>query len=112
MNAADKVNLDSIVSRVADLEMQKKEIGEEIQELCKQAKDDLGRSAKVIKQLAKEKNWNEIERMEQRLLEDELDECRGALGLLADTPLGEHAQARAATKTVRKSSSVSMAGAA
>lgn len=102
MNTEDKKKLDHIVGRVAELEAQKKDIGEEIKELCEEAKDKLGRNPKVIKQLAKEKNWNETERMAQRQLEEELDDCRNALGMLADLPLGENAQERARKNADKK----------
>ena len=45
--------------------------------------------AKVLRQLAKETAWTELERLAQRQLEDRLDQCRAALGLLGDTPPGE-----------------------
>lgn len=112
MNSDEKRKLDHIVNRVAELEAKKKEIAEEIKELCDDAKDKLGRSPKVIKQLAKEKNWDEIERMAQRELEEELDDCRSALGLLADLPLGEHAQRRQEEKRARKGRELEPAGSA
>jgi uncharacterized protein (UPF0335 family) len=94
----DKKKLSAIVERVAQLQASKKTYDEEIKELCEEAKEKLGVQAKVVKQLAKETNWNEIERMAQRQLEEELDSCRNALGLLADLPLGEHAQERVKKK--------------
>ena len=94
MNTEDKKKLEHIVERVAELERQKKELGEEVKELCDEAKGKLGVSVKATKQLAKEKNMDEIERLGQRLLEEEIDNCRAALGMIADLPLGMSATAR------------------
>lgn len=98
MTSEDKKKLEHIVTRVAEIKERMKEENEEIKELCTEAVEKCGVSAKVVKQLAKEKNWNEIERMAQALLEEELDKCRAALGMLADLPLGKHAQERKTEK--------------
>ena len=45
----------------------------------------------MLKQLAKDQGKDAEERAKQRAYEELLDDCRAALGLLADTPLGEAA---------------------
>ena len=94
MNAGDKKKLKEIVSAVADLEEKRAELADQVKELCAKAKSELGKDAKLIKQLAKEMNWDDIERMQQLQLEHELDDCRHALGFMVDLPLGRAAMER------------------
>ena len=96
MNAHEKKRLAHIVKEVARLEASRKELADEIKEFLAVAKVELGRDAQVIKQLAKEINLDDLERSAQLLLEQELDECRVALGFMADLPLGKAAQERVA----------------
>lgn len=110
MNQSERQALNDYAQRVAALERQKKEIADDIKAICDNCKDTTGTRPKVLKQLAKEINWTEIERMDQWMLEEELDECRSALGLLADTPLGEAAQNK--TKRVRRIKDLEPAGTA
>jgi hypothetical protein len=77
-----------IVARHAELNAQLKEIKFEQKELEDSAWEKCGKSAKAIKQLSKESAWDEVRRERQRLLEEEIDAGRAALGMLADTPLG------------------------
>lgn len=92
MNQQERQALNDFAQRVANLERQKKEIADDIKDICEECKGQTGTRPKVLKQLAKELNWTQVERMDQHMLEEELDACRSALGLLADTPLGEAAQ--------------------
>jgi uncharacterized protein (UPF0335 family) len=63
---------------------EQKHLGEKCWEAC-------GIQAKVLKKLAKESTWDHIERLAQAQLEEQLEQGRHALGLLADLPLGRHA---------------------
>jgi len=94
MTRDEEKKLEHIVERCLVLKGQIDTAKEEIKELEEAAWEKCGVKPKVIKQLVKEKGWNEIERMAQRQLEESLDECRKALGMLADLPLGEHAVER------------------
>ena len=91
MNTEDRKRLDYIVGELARLDGERKDLAEQMKELIDAAYDDLGVSRKVVKRLAKERGWTSLEREEQKMLEEELDMMRSALGMLADTPLGEAA---------------------
>lgn len=93
--------LEETISQLARLEDEKKALSEDIKDLTKGAVEayrEHGLDAKIVKQLVKEKGFDELERMAQRQAEECLDMCRHALGLLADLPLGEHAQQRVKAK--------------
>jgi hypothetical protein len=94
MTRDEEKKLEHIVERSGVLQAQIDQAKEEMKELADSAWEKCGVKPKVIKQLVKEKGWNEIERMAQHQLEESLDECRKALGMLADLPLGEHAVER------------------
>jgi uncharacterized protein (UPF0335 family) len=91
MNQDDKKKLDTYTERVATLLKEKKEIDDEIGELVAEAADKLGLRKGNIRKAAKERNMDELERADQRQREEEMDQIRNALGILADTPLGEAA---------------------
>lgn len=91
MTKDEKKRLQSYIDRIAQLRTNKKELDDEINELVAEANEQTGINKRVIKQLAKERNWSEVERGENQLIEESLDECRHALGMLLDTPLGEAA---------------------
>lgn len=100
-----KKALDEAITKLARLEDEKKMLADDIKELTAGTVDSFrehGVTAKVVKQLVKERGYDEIERMAQRQAEETLDQCRHALGLLADLPLGEHAQQRAVAKTSKR----------
>ena len=87
--ANDVAALTYIVSRYAEVEAQIKGLKFEQKELKDSAWEKCGKSPKAITQLAKESAWDAVKRERQRQLEEEIDAGRAALGLLADTPLGE-----------------------
>ncbi len=91
MNAEQKEKLTYIVETVASYEREKKEINERIKEICAEAEEKHQLHPKTVKRLAKEHNMDEAEREEQRVIEHQIEECRLALGWLADTPLGASA---------------------
>jgi len=91
MTEDEKKALLHIVKRYAELNDGKKAISDEQKELAEAAWEKCGVQAKAIKRLAREFDWDNIERLAQKQLEESLDECRHALGILADTPLGEAA---------------------
>jgi hypothetical protein len=101
VNQNEIAKLEHIVQRFAALNDEIKAAQDEQKELGQAAFDDrlihvaaVQDARKVLKRLAKERDWDEIKRMAQAQLEQALDECRAALGLLADTPLGQAAQQR------------------
>ena len=94
MHTDRQKQLQHIVDRYHTLKGEIAELKEEMKELENAAWEKCEVKAKVIRQLVKEMDWDETRRMGQRQLEESLDQCRNALGMLADLPLGEHAQAR------------------
>lgn len=100
--ANDLGALKYIVSRHADLGSQIKTLKFEQKELEDSAWEKCGKSAKAIKQLSKESGWDEVKRERQRQLEEEIDQGRAALGLLADTPLGQAEMERMADERLTK----------
>lgn len=101
MTPDEKKKLQHIVERYAELNGDIKTAREEQKELADSAWEACGIKPKVVKQLAKEKDWTEVERMERRQFEESLDDCRAALGMLLDTPLGDAAEKQHAEHKVR-----------
>ena len=96
MTSEETKKLQHIVERYAQLSAEIAAAREEQKELAATAWEPCEVPAKVLRQLAKEMSWTELERLAQRQLEERLDQCRAALGLLRETPLGEGALQRAA----------------
>jgi hypothetical protein len=99
----EKQQLTRIVERTKAINAQVQELKWEAKEIAESAWDKCGVKPKVVKQLAKEAAWDQVQREERRQFEESLDECRAALGLLADLPLGQaatasHANGRATGK--------------
>jgi hypothetical protein len=92
MTPNERTALTEIVSDVKALNAKIHELKREAKERADEAWDACGVKTKVVYQLAREAAWDDVKRTEQRQYEEALDECRAALGLLADTPLGEAAQ--------------------
>lgn len=95
MNKDEKKHLDSATERIATLFREKKEIDDEIAEIVAECAEKTGLRKGNIRKAARERNMDELERADKRLVEEELDQIRSALGILADTPLGEAAEASA-----------------
>jgi hypothetical protein len=91
MTPQEKGHLTRIVERQKAINAQIQELKWEAKDLADSAWDKCGVRPKVIRQLAKEAAWDEVQRAAQRQHEESLDACRAALGLLADTPLGQAA---------------------
>lgn len=104
MNKDEKKQLDSYTERIAKLFNDRKEIDDEIAELTAEAAEKLNLRKGNIRKAAKERNMDDLDRADIRQREDELSEIRHALGILADLPLGEAAEAsaRKPSKAVRK----------
>lgn len=107
MTAQDRQanGLAPVVMRIARLNADIQAAKFEINEIADDAyNNDLVRAAsvsmarKVVKQLAKESAWDQVQREEQRQLEEAIDECRAALGMLADLPLGQAVQTSVASR--------------
>ena len=91
MNQGDVNGIKRDVARIVAINAQVQELKWEAKEIAGAAWNKYGVKAKVVKQLAQESAWDEVQREERRQHEESLDQCRAALGLLADTPLGQAA---------------------
>lgn len=96
MNKDDKKKLSAYAERVARLLTDKKEIDKEINEVLAEAAEKLQLQKGNIRKAAKELNLDAAERADKRAAEEEMEQIRHALGLLADTPLGQAAQEKVA----------------
>lgn len=88
--AADRLR--SLVERIERLEEEKAAIAGDIREVFSEAKA-AGFDTKVMRQVIRERKMEADDRAEQQAL---LNLYRKALGMLADTPLGEAAIRRVA----------------
>jgi len=102
VGANDLGALKHIVARHAELSSQIKGMKMEQKELEDSAWEKCGKSPKAIRVLSKESAWDEVKRERQRQLEEEIDQGRAALGLLADTPLGTAELERMADERLTK----------
>ena len=93
--ANDVGALTHIVTRHAQLNADIKGMKFQQKELEESAWEKCGKTAKAIRQLSKESSWDAVKREKQRQLEEEIDQGRAALGMLAGTPLGQAELARA-----------------
>lgn len=98
MNQDDKAKLKAVCEYVAGRLKEKKEIDDDIAEHIADAAEKLQLRKGNIRKAAKEMLLDELERADRRLNEEELDQIRLALGILADTPLGESAVSTASDK--------------
>lgn len=85
-----KDHLRSFVDRIESLEKDKAEIASDISDVYKEAKSN-GLDVKALRAVIKLRKLDEAERKEQAAI---LETYMHALGMLADTPLGEAAIAR------------------
>ena len=89
-----KDHVDYIAARNAEIQAARWDIQEAANAAFEKglvATESAAEARKVLKQLAKDQGKDAEERAKQRAYEELLDDCRAALGLLADTPLGEAA---------------------
>lgn len=103
--------LTHIVARHSTLNAEIKAAKMEQKELEDSAWEKCGKSPKAIRQLSKESAWDAVKREKQRQLEEEIDQGRAALGMLADTPLGEAELARAEAQAQQQMEGKSRKGA-
>lgn len=94
--AADQLR--SIVERIERLEEEKKALATDIREVYAEAKAN-GYDPKIIRQIVKLRKLDAAERAEQEAL---IETYMHALGMLADTPLGEAAIAKVAANPAVK----------
>lgn len=85
------------VDRIEALHVDRDELMASIKEVYEEAKS-AGFVTAVLRQIVRERRMEETERHEHYAV---LDSYRSALGMLADTPLGEAAMARAAAPKPR-----------
>jgi len=90
IDGTDRELLRSYVARIERLEDEKRSLAEDIREVYTEAKDD-GFDIKIVRQVVKLRRMSADERSEREML---LDTYMAALGMLADTPLGEAALRR------------------
>lgn len=86
--------LRSFIERVERLEEEKRALASDIKEVYAEAKGT-GFDTKIMRRLVKERRMDKDDLDEQEAL---LDVYKRALGMLADTPLGEAAVVRLSTK--------------
>jgi uncharacterized protein (UPF0335 family) len=88
MLESNRNQLKRLISRIENVEEEKRALSKDIKELYEQGKN-LGFNVKAMKALVKERRQDPDEK---RDLDAILDEYREALGQLIDTPLGDAAQ--------------------
>jgi uncharacterized protein (UPF0335 family) len=86
------------VDRIENLHTDRDAINDDIKAVYAEAKS-AGFVTGIMRQIVRERRMEEAERHDHYAL---LDAYRSALGMLADTPLGEAALARAAKEPVRR----------
>lgn len=91
-NGYDPDQLKAFVERIERLEEEKRTIADDIKEVYAEAKSN-GFDTKVLRQVVRERRMDDADRREREAL---LDTYRAALGMLADTPLGQAAMDKAA----------------
>lgn len=103
MNQDEKRKLETYTKDIGKLLIEKKKLTDRINELVADAADKLKLRKGNVRNAAKERNMSELERADRRAVEEEMDQIRNALGILADTPLGEAAAKKGGTsKQVKK----------
>jgi uncharacterized protein (UPF0335 family) len=90
--------LRSFIERIERLEEEKRALGSDIKEVYSEAKGS-GFDTKIMRLLIKERRLDKDDRDEQETL---LDLYRRALGMLADTPLGDAALAKVTKRGAQK----------
>ena len=90
VNSETAKRLLSIIERIEALEAERKNLGEDIKDIYKEAKS-AGFDAPTIRLIIKRRAEDEAKREEREAL---LETYMAALGQLADTPLGKAAQER------------------
>ena len=90
-NTIDAPRLESFIQRIERLEEEKKAILEDLKEVYSEAKS-VGFDVKIMRQIVRMRKMDEADRVE---MESMLETYKNALGMLADTPLGEAALRRA-----------------
>ena len=83
----DKGQLESFIQRIERLNEEKDNITADIKEVYAEAKAS-GYDDKIMRKIIAERKKDEADRIEEQML---LEAYRNALGMLADTPLGESA---------------------
>jgi uncharacterized protein (UPF0335 family) len=87
--------LERYVSRIENLHNERKSLNEDIKEVYGEAKD-AGFDTTILREIVRERQMEEPARHSRYAL---LDSYRRALGMLADTPLGEAAMRQAEAET-------------
>lgn len=98
MTEDEKRKLKAVAEYVAGRLREKQEIDDDINEHIADAAEKLQLRKGNIRKAAKEMLLTDTDRADKRLVEEELDQIRHALGILADTPLGEAATVAATPK--------------
>ena len=83
----DKGRIESFILRIERLNEEKDNITADIKEVYAEAKAS-GYDDKIMRKIIAERKKDEADRIEEQML---LEAYRNALGMLADTPLGESA---------------------
>jgi uncharacterized protein (UPF0335 family) len=86
-------NLEHFAKRLEELELEKREIAEEIKETLQRAEDQ-GHHKKALRAVVKIRMMTPEQRLEANATELARDQMMERLGMLSDLPLGEAALAR------------------
>jgi len=81
----DKGQLESFIQRIERLNEEKDNITADIKEVYAEAKSS-GYDDKIMRKIIAERKKDEADRIEEQML---LEAYKNALGMLADTPLGQ-----------------------
>lgn len=94
VRALSNSDLERFVDRLVNLETEKKEVAEQIKEVLGEA-EQAGFSKKALRLVVKRKMETADQKAERERVESDLELMLSALGMLADTPLGQAALAAA-----------------
>lgn len=83
--------LKSIIDRIVRLSEEKAALASDISDICREAKAS-GYNLKAIRIVVKHQMESSEERDAREAAESEVDRMKAALGMLADTPLGQAAR--------------------
>jgi uncharacterized protein (UPF0335 family) len=87
---SDRHPAEGYINRIAALEEEVAGLRSDIRDIYKEAKD-AGHLKSAIRMVVKRKMEDEDERLSHEAIESEAEQIMAALGMLADTPLGEAA---------------------
>lgn len=98
MTQDEAKKLGGVLDEIAKLRADKLDIDHDINDAVASAAEKFGLTKRQVKQLAKERGMSDIEREAEQLHEEQMDQFRNSLGMLAGTALGNAAEAAVQAK--------------